>query len=306
MELLRALAPRRTAHAHCDIPCGVYDPAQARIEAESCYRIIEKYQASSDEVFRARCLIVKEERAELAKHHIDVLWSDYFKPEHLEKFPDIQRHVLEGGQAGVAGEAHGRPRGGEEAAGAHRQDRRGVEGHERPGHDPPAGLTARDRSQIDGALRGAVDAVRHSMGRVAWLLGGARCRSRRSRSRACRARYRARLAAARTLLGGAGGHRGAEHGADHHGRRLAAGRPAGLPRPAAGHDDLVLAPDPRSPSGCSSSVSSRSTRTDGCAWAGTTRSAPPIPGCSGRSTLGPWLGAPWFRYWPPRRIGRIR
>ena len=82
--------PRRTAHAHCDIPCGVYDPVQARIEAESCYRIIEKYLASSDEVFRARCLIVKEERAELAKHHIDVLWSDYFKPEHLEKFPDIQ------------------------------------------------------------------------------------------------------------------------------------------------------------------------------------------------------------------------
>ena len=56
MDLLRALAPRRTAHAHCDIPCGVYDPAQARIEAESCYRIIEKYHASSDDVFRARCL----------------------------------------------------------------------------------------------------------------------------------------------------------------------------------------------------------------------------------------------------------
>jgi nickel superoxide dismutase len=89
MDLLRLFAPGRTAHAHCDIPCGVYDPAQARIEAESCYRIIEKYHASSDEVFRARCLIVKEERAQLAKHHIDVLWSDYFKPEHLEKFPDI-------------------------------------------------------------------------------------------------------------------------------------------------------------------------------------------------------------------------
>ena len=41
----RALAPRATAHAHCDIPCGIYDPQQARIEAESCYRIIEKYAA---------------------------------------------------------------------------------------------------------------------------------------------------------------------------------------------------------------------------------------------------------------------
>ena len=89
MDLTRLIAPRRVAHAHCDIPCGIYDPAQARIEAESCYRIIEKYNASTDDVFRARCLIVKEERAELAKHHIDVLWSDYFKPEHLEKFPNI-------------------------------------------------------------------------------------------------------------------------------------------------------------------------------------------------------------------------
>ena len=89
MDLTRALAPRHTAHAHCDIPCGVYDPAQARIEAESCYRIIEKYHASSDEVFRARCLIVKEERAELTKHHIDVMWHDYFKPEHVEKYADL-------------------------------------------------------------------------------------------------------------------------------------------------------------------------------------------------------------------------
>jgi len=79
----------RVAYAHCDIPCGIYDPAQARIEAESCYKIIEKYQASSDEVFRQRCVKIKEERAELTKHHLDVLWHDYFKPEHLEKFPKL-------------------------------------------------------------------------------------------------------------------------------------------------------------------------------------------------------------------------
>jgi nickel superoxide dismutase len=83
------LRPKRRVHAHCDIPCGVYDPAQARIEAESCYRIIEKYDASTDELFRQRCVVVKEERAELTKHHIDVMWHDYFKPEHVEKFPDL-------------------------------------------------------------------------------------------------------------------------------------------------------------------------------------------------------------------------
>ena len=83
------LTPRRIARAHCDIPCGVYDPQQARIEAESCYKIIQKYNDSQDELFRARCINVKEERAELAKHHIDVMWHDYFKPEHVQKFPDL-------------------------------------------------------------------------------------------------------------------------------------------------------------------------------------------------------------------------
>ncbi len=88
-RVLRAIEPRASAHAHCDIPCGVYDPAQARIEAESCYKIIQKYHDSSDELFRTRCIHVKEERAELTKHHIDVMWHDYFKPEHVEKFPDL-------------------------------------------------------------------------------------------------------------------------------------------------------------------------------------------------------------------------
>jgi nickel superoxide dismutase len=88
-RVLRIIAPRRTVHAHCDIPCGVYDPQQARIEAESCYKIIQKYNDSQDELFRARCITVKEERAELTKHHIDVMWHDYFKPEHVEKFPDL-------------------------------------------------------------------------------------------------------------------------------------------------------------------------------------------------------------------------
>ena len=88
-RFVAVMAPRRTAHAHCDIPCGVYDPQQARIEAESCYKIIQKYNDSDDELFRARCVHVKEERAELTKHHIDVMWHDYFKPEHVEKFPDL-------------------------------------------------------------------------------------------------------------------------------------------------------------------------------------------------------------------------
>jgi nickel superoxide dismutase len=79
----------RPVHAHCDLPCGVYHPAQARIEAESIQKIIQKYHDSNDEVFRTRALVIKEERAELVKHHLWVLWTDYFKPPHLEQFPNL-------------------------------------------------------------------------------------------------------------------------------------------------------------------------------------------------------------------------
>ncbi len=85
----RLFAPRTIARAHCDLPCGIYDPEQARIEAESCYRIIEKWAANEDATFRSRCILLKEERAELVKHHLDVLWHDYFKPEHLETVPNL-------------------------------------------------------------------------------------------------------------------------------------------------------------------------------------------------------------------------
>ena len=87
--LTRILAPKTVAHAHCDLPCGVYDPEQARIEAESCYRIVQRYEASQDPTFRTRAIKIKEDRAELVKHHLDVLWHDYFKPEHLEAVPNL-------------------------------------------------------------------------------------------------------------------------------------------------------------------------------------------------------------------------
>jgi nickel superoxide dismutase len=91
------LTPSRVVHAHCDLPCGVYDPAQARIEAESVMGIQKKYQdadgqkkpSETVEDFKTRCLAIKEERADLVKHHLWVLWTDYFKPEHKETFPNL-------------------------------------------------------------------------------------------------------------------------------------------------------------------------------------------------------------------------
>ena len=81
--------PTRVAHAHCDLFCGVYDPAQAMIEAKSVLNSCTKYAASEDPVFRDRCILIKEERAELVKHHLSVLWTDFFKPHHLEAFPGL-------------------------------------------------------------------------------------------------------------------------------------------------------------------------------------------------------------------------
>ena len=87
----RSRTPRLVVSAHCDLPCGVYDPAQARIEAESVKAIMEKYQDNEDPAFRARALQIKEQRAELVKHHLWVLWTDYFKPAHLEKYPQLHQ-----------------------------------------------------------------------------------------------------------------------------------------------------------------------------------------------------------------------
>jgi nickel superoxide dismutase len=83
------LKPRRTVHAHCDLPCGIYDPAQARIEAESVKACQEKYQGSDDPIFKDRAVSIQEQRANLVKEHLWILWTDYFKPEHLENYPQL-------------------------------------------------------------------------------------------------------------------------------------------------------------------------------------------------------------------------
>ena len=89
--LTRLLEPKTIVHAHCDLPCGVYDPAQARIEAESVKAIAAKYAQNTGPEFRARAIFIKEQRSELVKHHLWVLWTDYFKPPHFEKYPQLNQ-----------------------------------------------------------------------------------------------------------------------------------------------------------------------------------------------------------------------
>ncbi|MFC4066965.1 superoxide dismutase, Ni [Actinoplanes subglobosus] len=107
MRLPRLFTPRTVVSAHCDLPCGVYDPAQARIEAESIKAIAEKYQANTDPEFRTRAILIKEQRAELVKHHLWVLWTDYFKAPHFEKYPQLHQLFNEATKLAGAGGAKG-------------------------------------------------------------------------------------------------------------------------------------------------------------------------------------------------------
>jgi len=79
----------KPVYAHCDLPCGVYDPVQARVEAQSVHEIMKKYTSLDHEEDKWRAVFIKEQRAELVKHHLWVLWTDYFKPEHAEKYPNL-------------------------------------------------------------------------------------------------------------------------------------------------------------------------------------------------------------------------
>ena len=105
LRLLDRLSPPDAVHAHCDIPCGIYDPHLAQIAALTCVRmnqLIEALEAPGgagappskgerDKYVNslARYVTVKEEHAELVKKEVRIIWGDYFKPEHLEKHPDL-------------------------------------------------------------------------------------------------------------------------------------------------------------------------------------------------------------------------
>ncbi|MGZ6268688.1 MAG: superoxide dismutase, Ni [Candidatus Limnocylindrales bacterium] len=94
------LRPPTTAHAHCDVPCGLYDPHVAELAARTVARMVELIgqlpPGSTDIADRnklVRCVTVKEQHAEIVKHEITVIWADYFKPEHLERYPDLHERT---------------------------------------------------------------------------------------------------------------------------------------------------------------------------------------------------------------------
>ena len=106
MHLLSALLrPRRVAEAHCDGPCGIYDPASARIAAEAVLSMAQKIVALGDaddaatNNTRSRFTAIKEEQSELAKRELNILWTDYFNPERTAGDPGPLADVLERRQA---------------------------------------------------------------------------------------------------------------------------------------------------------------------------------------------------------------
>ena len=110
LRLLDRVSPPEVVRAHCDIPCGIYDPHLAQVAALTCVRmnqLIRDLEApggagappSKEERDKyvnslSRYITVKEEHAELVKREVRIIWGDYFKPEHLEKYPDLHAGVF--------------------------------------------------------------------------------------------------------------------------------------------------------------------------------------------------------------------
>ena len=98
-RLADRLSPFGEAHAHCDIPCGIYDPHDAVQAAQTCIRMTELIlETQDDQSLGARNSLIryvsaKEEHAKKAKDDILIIWTDYFKPEHVEQYPNLHELV---------------------------------------------------------------------------------------------------------------------------------------------------------------------------------------------------------------------
>src|SRR4030042_5801577 len=84
----------RSVFAHCDVPCGIYDVGPAQIAAETIIKMVEKIQAFDNKTATVsdcntfvRAVWTKEEHARKCKEELLILWTDFFKPEHLKMFP---------------------------------------------------------------------------------------------------------------------------------------------------------------------------------------------------------------------------
>lgn len=96
ISILTNFLPR--AYAHCDVPCGIYDLRPAQIAAATVLKMVEKIESLpkdenqwtlTDRNNFVRMVWTKEEHARKCKEELLMHWTDYFKPEHLEQFPNL-------------------------------------------------------------------------------------------------------------------------------------------------------------------------------------------------------------------------
>ena len=99
LRLLDRVSAPETVSAHCDVPCGIYDPHAAQVAALTVLRmnqLMGQVEPAADKAAAnsySRYVATKESHAEICKKEIDILWHDYFRPEHLEKYPDLHTIV---------------------------------------------------------------------------------------------------------------------------------------------------------------------------------------------------------------------
>ena len=98
LSFVSSILPSQIAYAHCDVPCGIYDHKPAQIAAATVLKMVEKITnlprdentwTLEDRASFVRFVHTKEEHAEICKREILILWTDYFKPDHLTQFPDL-------------------------------------------------------------------------------------------------------------------------------------------------------------------------------------------------------------------------
>ncbi len=101
-NLIDKIKPAKTAYAHCDIPCGIYNSFPSMMAAQTVLKMVQKIKELTKDPDKmtvndrnnfVRMVNVKEEHAQLCKKEILILWTDYFKPEHLKMFPDLHEKV---------------------------------------------------------------------------------------------------------------------------------------------------------------------------------------------------------------------
>lgn len=105
LRFIDKIQPPKKAHAHCDVPCGVYETDSALWAVETCQKLVEKLLAletpaagNKQAVLEyqntvTRAILVKEEYAQICKEQLLILWTDYFKAEHLAKWPDLHDKI---------------------------------------------------------------------------------------------------------------------------------------------------------------------------------------------------------------------